>query len=230
MKFLNLPYLLSLYGKYGRIEIKKSFDNVDVDPHQSLRNIANYSLEISEAFKSILSNGHINSVLISWSPPCVAGVKLNTDGCWMESRKLAGYGGIFRDHRGQWLLGFYGKREYSSSLETEIWGIYRGLTIMLEKGYNNICIESDSLDAVQLINDGPNEEHPQTELIKEAKNLLTRTCSLLKHVFREANQCSDHLARLGAEQAEPLVILEDSPQSIRTFVLEDALGAGQVRD
>lgn len=148
----------------------------------------------------------------------------------MESRKLAGYGGIFRDHRGQWLLGYYGKQECSSSLETEIWGIYRGLTIMLEKGYNNISIESDSLIAVQLINEGPNKEHPQIDLIKEAKNLLARTCSLLSHVFREANLCADHLAHLGAQQAEPLVVLEESPPSIRTLVLEDALGVGQFRD
>lgn len=209
---------------------KKSFDNVDVDPHQSLRNIASFSLEISEAFKSILSNGHRNSVLISWSPPCTAGVKLNTDGCWMENRKLAGYGGIFRDHQGHWLLGYFGKQDCSTILEVEIWGIYRGLTIMLEKGYNNISIESDSLDAVKLINEGPNDEHPQVTLIQDAKILLSRTGSSLTHVFREANQCADHLAHIGAEQVDPLVVLEDSPQSIRMLVLEDALGAGQFRD
>lgn len=37
------------------------------------------------------------------------GVKLNTDGCRYGSTGKAGFGGIFRDHKGIWVLGNYGK-------------------------------------------------------------------------------------------------------------------------
>lgn len=159
-----------------------------------------------------------------------AGVKLNTDGCFYESNGKAGFGGLFRDHDGQWLLGFYGKLTCDSSLETEIWGIYRGLTIMLERGYNNIHIESDSLSAVQLINGDHPSTHPLNSLIGDSRLLLRRTQFQISHIFREANTSADHLARLGAEQQEAMVVTEESPQSVRIFVRDDWLGRSHVRD
>lgn len=36
--------------------------------------------------------------------------------------------------KGDWILGYYRKTTCESNLEAEIWGIYRGLTIILEKG------------------------------------------------------------------------------------------------
>lgn len=101
---------------------------------------------------------------------------------------------------------------------------------MLEKGIQNVNIESDSREAVNLINDGPTENHPHQVLITDSKILLDRTRANLTHIYREANQSADHLARLGAEQAEDLVVTEESPQSVRHFVIEDVLGAGRYRD
>lgn len=60
---------------------KMSFDNIDVDPNHSLRNIITYSSEITEAFISTLHNGNPHNALISWIPPSAAGLKFNTDGC-----------------------------------------------------------------------------------------------------------------------------------------------------
>lgn len=45
--------------------------------------------------------------------------------------------------------------------ETEIWSIYRGLTIILEKGLTNIQIETDSQTSVVLFNEGANPNHPR---------------------------------------------------------------------
>lgn len=189
-----------------------------------------YSTEISEAFKSTLTVGSSNSVLISWCPPITARVKLNTDGCMYLTNDKAGFGGLFRDHMGKWLLGYYGKIRSTSSLETELVGIYRGLTIMHEKGYQNVQVESDSMEAVMLVNEGNAIGHPHQALIQDANVLLRGTYSTLSHIFREANSCADHLARLGAEQLEDLVVTEESPQSVRYFVREDALGTRHLRD
>ncbi|KAI8545912.1 hypothetical protein RHMOL_Rhmol07G0074100 [Rhododendron molle] len=159
-----------------------------------------------------------------------AGVKLNTNGCLYESTTKAGFGSLFRDHRGIWILGYYGKLGTSSVLETEIWGIYRGLTIMLEKGLSNVSIETDSQMAVKLITEGPPAGHPQQALIEDSRVLMTRTQSTLGHNFRQANQSADNLAHLGAKQESDLVVTEETPPSVRLFVLEDAMGIGHLRN
>lgn len=143
---------------------------------------------------------------------------------------------------------------------------------MLQSGYSNICIESDSLEAVDLIMKGPSGAHPLITIIKGvvtacplqavaiaqpdiSQRLGTPMvtpmgvvmlvapshpfCSSkssshshklsLNHIYRQANQSADHLARIGAEQLEDLVTADDSPQSVRNFLLEDGLGVGRPR-
>lgn len=45
----------------------------------------------------------------------------------------------------------------------------------------------------------------------------------LSHIYRDANQWADHLAWLGAEQDENLVVSIDIPISIREFMIRDSL-------
>ncbi|KAG5515273.1 hypothetical protein RHGRI_036347 [Rhododendron griersonianum] len=45
-------------------------------------------------------------------------IKLNTDGCWYEANGRGGFGGLFRDHNGDWIMGYYGKGAFTSSLES----------------------------------------------------------------------------------------------------------------
>lgn len=66
----------------------------------------------------------------------------------------------------------------TSNLEAEVWSIYRGLTIILEKGWMNMHIESDSQTAVILFNEGASANHPQSNILNNGKYLLNRTLSL----------------------------------------------------
>lgn len=118
----------------------------------------------------------------------------------------------------------------SSSLETEIWGIYRGLTIILEKGWRNSQIESDSQTAVLLFNEGANMNHPQSNILNDGKYLLARTGSTLNHISRSANECADCLAHLGAEQDEELVVVSSPPLALREFFVRDSLNIRQILD
>ncbi|KAI8531497.1 hypothetical protein RHMOL_Rhmol11G0140500 [Rhododendron molle] len=71
--------------------------------------------------------------------------------------------------------------------------------IIMEKGLQNIKMESDSTRAFHLI--------------------LQRTGTSLFHIYRGSNQCADHLARLHAEQEEDLVIVESPPILLREFMI-----------
>ncbi|KAI8566863.1 hypothetical protein RHMOL_Rhmol02G0075300 [Rhododendron molle] len=79
------------------------------------------------------------------------------------------------------------------------WSIYKGLEVILERKLENVQIESDSLVAMQLIMEGNSGNHPQSVLINEAHFLLGQTNTTIGHIPRSANQCADHLARMGAE-------------------------------
>lgn len=69
--------------------------------------------------------------------PLSGEIKHNMDGCYYEFNKKAGFGGVFRDSSGKWILGFYGKATSTCGFEAELWAIYRGVTIILEKGMYN---------------------------------------------------------------------------------------------
>lgn len=79
---------------------------------------------------------------------------LNNDGCCYESNRHEGLGGIFRNEEGRWSVQYYGKFTCINSLEAELWAIYRGVTIILKKGMSQVKIESNSLQAVQLVHKG----------------------------------------------------------------------------
>ncbi|KAG5527523.1 hypothetical protein RHGRI_028433 [Rhododendron griersonianum] len=56
----------------------------------------------------------------------------------------------------------------------------------------------------------------------DANMLLNRIESRLSHIFREANQCASHLARMGAEQiAEQIesLVLTQAPLSLTVFLI-----------
>lgn len=68
------------------------------------------------------------------------------------------------------------------------------IALILEKKLLNVKIELDSILAVTLINEGQQNQHPQSAMINEAHYLMTRTHISIKHTYRSANQYADHLA------------------------------------
>lgn len=124
---------------------KKSFDNIDFVVSISAKLIYSYACEIEETTTPPSpSHPWTHFSMLYLVTPCTSSIKLNTDGCWYESKGKGGFGGLFRYSRGYWILGFFGKLLCDSSLKAELWGIYRGLTIILEKSLVSVSIESDS--------------------------------------------------------------------------------------
>ncbi|KAL7228972.1 hypothetical protein ACSBR2_007631 [Camellia fascicularis] len=73
--------------------------------------------------------------------------------------RLGGFGGLLRDETRAWIYGFYGKLETCTSLEAELWAVYKGLTIILQKGFHKVIIETDAIEVVKLLEEGPGEHH-----------------------------------------------------------------------
>lgn len=54
---------------------------------------------------------------------------LNTDGSAIGNPSLAGCAGVFRSNEGIWLGGFQQASGVCNSLEAELWGVYKALSI-----------------------------------------------------------------------------------------------------
>lgn len=61
-----------------------------------------------------------------------------------------GYGGVLRDHQGFWIGGFSTNMGLRKVLEAELWGLFLGLKMTLDKGARRILVESDFVVLVSL--------------------------------------------------------------------------------
>ncbi|KAL7230058.1 hypothetical protein ACSBR2_008572 [Camellia fascicularis] len=126
--------------------------------------------------------------LITWILPPARKIKLNVDG----SRKMEGgegFKGVFRDERGTWVCGYYGKVDSGTSLEVELWALYKGLTVMLQKRMHEVIIETDAKQLVQLMEEDTDDKFLYKGLLEDAI-ILFRGCECtIQHIFKEGNLC-----------------------------------------
>lgn len=73
------------------------------------------------------------------------------------------------------MIGFYGRLEDCSSLEAELWGIFRGLEMVKSQNMEAVEIDSDSATAIDLIKGEVPYHSPHKVLIKECQALLETT-------------------------------------------------------
>ncbi|CAL5407188.1 unnamed protein product [Camellia sinensis] len=151
-------------------------------------------------------------------------VKLNTDGCSKGNPGPAGYGGLCRDARGTWIFGFHGHLESATSEEAELWGIYRGLTIILEKSMRDVLFEADVEQVVIHINSATPSNYPYRALLEDIKFLMHRCNCEVRHILREGNQCADRLANIGVSLGDNLVVLDNPPPEIANLLVADIVG------
>ncbi|MCI48615.1 ribonuclease H protein, partial [Trifolium medium] len=85
-----------------------------------------------------------------------------------------------------------------SVIEAELWGIYYGLKLAWERGFHKIKVYSDSLVAIKLLKYGCPLTHPHCTLVENVHQIHLNERSVdWIHVFREANQVVDRLAKHG---------------------------------
>ncbi|CAL5389141.1 unnamed protein product [Camellia sinensis] len=115
-------------------------------------------------------------------------------------------------------------------MEAKIWAIYRGLTIIFQKGTTEMEIASDSEQAINQILQGPSQNSPYKALIEDTKFLLQRCNCSLGHTLREGNKAVDKLASIEVAQDDHIVILEDPPPEVTPLIIDDMCGVSVVVD
>ena len=125
------------------------------------------------------------------------GVLLETDASVKEDRRSA-CGGVLRDNSNNWLGGFMCKLTAIPVSIAEIIGIIHGLNLCWSRGYRQVLVHTDSMEAISLLTWGCGNSHPFKDVIEEGRLILTKTWQVtLAHKPREEILLADHLAKIG---------------------------------
>ncbi|KAJ4713180.1 Ribonuclease H protein [Melia azedarach] len=147
--------------KDNRRELKiKAEGNDDQNPHRTWKK----DLEVEAKRKMNTS--------VCWKPPPKNWVKLNIEGCSSGVQGSAGAGGIIRDESGKWLLGYSKNLGTSNRLASELWALYHGLDLVLERGFRKVLVESVSHEAMKCLQQPTAYLDANRDLIQSCRDLL----------------------------------------------------------
>lgn len=164
--------------------------------------------------------------LISWTSPNQGWSKLNVDGA---TGVAAGAGGLIRNSQGNWIHGFSKNLGTADSLQAESWALYTGLTIASQLNIEKIEIECDSILVVQMVKGDITPYAYVSNVINPCRSLLGAFKEFkINHVYREANQAADALAKHG-RLIPDFVVFELPPDFIFSLLSLDALHHAYVR-
>ena len=152
------------------------------------------------------------SISIRWNLPPVGWHKLNTDGASIGNPGKAGGGGVIRNFHGDWVKGYSRSIGYTTSVLAEWWALRDGLILAIQLGINQLEVELDAKVIVELLNGSNCPNRNYSPLLNDCRYLLARLVQVrVGHIYREANQCADLLAKRGCTMQENFVVFDSPP-------------------
>ncbi|CAN6554430.1 unnamed protein product [Malus baccata var. baccata] len=162
---------------------------------------------------------------VSWSHPGSGFIKINVDASWND-RECVGFAGVVaRDDQGSFVAACRKMISASSVAMAEAKAILQGCSLGCFMGWNDIIIESDSLDSVSCLQDlnsmGSWDAFP-----------LLAKCSSLGKAFhdcrwswvpRSANKAADSLASRHCREVCDFVWVDRPPSSLVHVMCNDGL-------
>ncbi|KAF7801954.1 ribonuclease H [Senna tora] len=196
-------------------------------PSNPIKIILSYAEQYWSAVLSYTKDPIIGPTPIKtgWVLPPMDWHKINTDGSTNSDASLAGCGGIARNHQGNWIGGFHSLIGNCSVLDAELWGIYRGLMFAKKKGLQRVIIETDSMEAIDLIEKAITRRFSGNRLVGKIYELSTNLgCVIFNHCNREANNCADRLARNSLSFNFGVTELASPPRNLVSLIARDLVG------
>lgn len=169
---------------------------------------------------------HKEAVKVMWEKPQIGWTKLNYDGsCKCKSGKCS-IGGIFRDDKAGFVLGYAQPIGQSNSSIAELAALVRGLEIALENGWSHVCLEGDSKSLVDTIAQKREARCRHVQAHLERVNFIMPQLHgcLLTHTYREGNRAADKFAQMGHRLKKPQIWRHIPPTEVMRIVEEDAQG------
>ncbi|XP_019442368.1 PREDICTED: uncharacterized protein LOC109347095 [Lupinus angustifolius] len=134
---------------------------------------------------------------VTWLPPKVGWIKVNTDGAAHGSPGHSGGGGIFRDHNGIYITAFANYLSIQNAIFAEFHVVMHAVNIASNRGWQNLWIEVDSMMLLDIFS---GKSNPPQNLLNDwirCKDKLQTMNYTITHIFREGNTCADKLTSYG---------------------------------
>ena len=171
------------------------------------------------------------TISVSWTKPSPGWHKLDTDGASLGNPGKDGSGGLIWNCQGNYIKGFSRSIRVTTSVMVELWALRDGLYLAFQLGINFLEIELDAKVIVEMINRTYCSNRKHSPLLHDCRSLLARfTQARVVHVFREANKCTDFLARRGCSMREDFVIFDAPPSAdLINLLVSDVNGRSDLR-
>ena len=104
----------------------------------------------------------------------------------------------------------------------ELWALKDGLTLSSQLRIADICVEFDAELIVLLLNNYSINNIMLEPLLGDCRTLLKKFHgTIVQHIFREANQCADALAKFGATLSSDFVNFVNPPPVVEDLLAFD---------
>ncbi|XP_028780257.1 uncharacterized protein LOC114736567 [Neltuma alba] len=142
-----------------------------------------------------------------WRPPPLSKVRLDIDAS-VDTHGKATCGGLIRDHRGHWVVGFKQQLGTYPPTMAELMAIKAGLEMCQQQNLRDILVYSDSMEAINTLMRDNGTNHPFRAEVEKTRELLYNLPSVkLLHEKREAVAYADILAREAQRMGGELEVL-----------------------
>ena len=134
-------------------------------------------------------------------------------------------GGLIRNDKGNWLMGFSRNIGQANSFMAECWALRDGLMLCLQLNLQNIVIKLDASALVDALNSPTYANVVVSPLFDNCSQLVARfSRCCIRHICREANMCADKLSKLGLVQALYFVLHHNPPVELVHLIEADKCG------
>ena len=151
--------------------------------------------------------------------------ELNIDGSASNLLNAAGCGGLIRDDQGNWIGGFSRYIRNTNNFIVEVWALRDGLQLCHHMNLQSVIVELDASTIVDALNNPIYANTILSPLFDDCKQLVAciPQCHI-RHIFREANMCTDKLSRLGLLQSVNFVPFSSPPVDLLPLIKLDKRG------
>ncbi|EEF37721.1 nuclease, putative [Ricinus communis] len=181
---------------------------------------------VQNPVRILIKNWHRDPIPVAWEKPQVGWTKLNFDGSCKGREGKGSIGGVFRNHKAEFLLGYAESIGRSTSTIAELAALRRGLELVLENGWSNVWLEGDAKTLLEIIVKRRKVRCAQMQRHVSDINLIIPELDncIVSHVYREGNRAADKLAQIGHQLQKPKIWWHIPPDDVLPIVHEDAEG------
>ncbi|CAL2228154.1 unnamed protein product [Prunus armeniaca] len=151
-------------------------------------------MKASSAVRMLIN---ITQIFLVWDRPDTSQFKLNVEGSSKCASRVTGAGRVICDDIGNWIGSFVANLGSGDILAVEIWGLFFGLKLAIQRDISNLCIEMDSVTAVLLFQKSSLFVlHLMASLLSSCYALMRQVGNcVINHIYREKNRAADCLAK-----------------------------------